>query len=79
MTASFHLYKGGTEGAANTGNRPYSECPYCRSQTKWVSAAYSTDLENWKGILASKVPAVHDVDASFVSIDILLNNTESLS
>lgn len=40
-----YLYKGGTEGAANTGNEPYSEYYACQIADKWVSAAYST---TWK-------------------------------
>ena len=62
------LYKGGTSGAANTGREPY--CEYYASQ---VAAAMNIDavhydLENWKGILASKCRLFTDIDAAFVPI-----------
>ena len=62
------LYKGGTSGAANTGREPY--CEYYASQ---VAAAMNIeavhyDLENWKGILASKCRLFTDIDTAFVPI-----------
>ena len=63
-----YLYKGGTSGAANTGNEPYSE--YYASQIARVMGlnAMEYDLENWKGILASKCRLFTDIDTSFIPI-----------
>lgn len=62
------LYKGGTEGFANTGNEPY--CEYYASQVaeKMGLHAVRYELENWKGILASKCKLFSDIDTSYVPI-----------
>ena len=62
------LYKGGTSGFANTGKEPY--CEFYASQ---VAAAMNLDavhydLENWKGILASKCKLFTDIDTAFIPI-----------
>lgn len=63
-----YLYKGGTEGAANTGNEPYSEYyAYQVAKTMGLNAV-PYDLENWKGILASKCKLFTDIDTSFIPI-----------
>ena len=61
------LYKGGSSGAANTGNEPYSE--YYAAQ---VASAMSINhvpynLAKWKGVLCSTCPLFTDIDHSFVS------------
>lgn len=63
-----YLYKGGTEGAANAGNEPFSE--YMASQIAECMGlnSISYDLENWKGILASKCKLFTDIDTSFIPI-----------
>ena len=63
-----YLYKGGTTGASNAGNEPYSE--YYASQIAHAMGlnAISYDLENWKGILASKCRLFTDVNTAFVPI-----------
>ena len=62
------LYKGGTSGTANTGNEPYSEYYACQiAQVMGLNAIYY-DLENWKGILASKCKLFTDIDTAFVPI-----------
>lgn len=61
-----YLYKGGTEGAANTGNEPYSEYYACQIADKMGIGCVQYDLENWKGILASKCRLFTDIDTSFV-------------
>jgi len=48
-----YLYKGGTSGAANTGQEPYSEFYACQIAQKMGLNAISYDLKKWKGILAS--------------------------
>ena len=62
------LYKGGTSGFANTGKEPY--CEFYASQ---VAAAMNLDavrydLENWKGILASKCILFTGIDTAFIPI-----------
>ena len=70
-----YLYKGGTEGAANTGNEPYSEYYACQiAQTMGLSCV-EYDLENWKGILASKCRLFTDINISFVPISRILKKT----
>ena len=63
-----YLYKGGTDGAANSGKEPYSE--YYASQIAAVMGlnAVKYELENWKGILASKCKVFTNIDTSFVPI-----------
>ena len=62
------LYKGGTSGFANSGKEPYSE--YYASQVAEAMCldAVHYDLENWKGILASKCRLFTDIDTAFVPI-----------
>lgn len=63
-----YLYKGGTEGAANAGNEPYSEYYACQIAERMGLDCVHYDLENWKGILASKCKLFTDINTSFVSI-----------
>ena len=63
-----YIYKGGTEGFANSGNEPYSEYYACQIAKAMGLNAVEYDLENWKGILASKCKIFTDIDTSFVSI-----------
>jgi hypothetical protein len=62
------LFKGGTSGFANTGKEPYSEY-YASQIAKAMSIdAVHYDLENWKGILASKCKLFTDIDTAFIPI-----------
>lgn len=63
-----YLYKGGTSGAANAGNEPYAE--YYASQIAHAMGlpAVAYDLENWKGILASKCQLFTDIDTAFIPV-----------
>jgi hypothetical protein len=71
-----YLYKGGTEGAANTGNEPYSEYYACQIAKAMGLKCAMYDLENWKGILASKCALFTDIDTAFVPIgDLMKSNT----
>lgn len=63
-----YLYKGGTEGAANTGKEPYSEYYAYQIAKAMGLNAVPYDLENWKGILASKCKLFTDIDTAFVPI-----------
>ena len=62
------MYKGGTEGFANSGNEPYSEYYACQIAEQMGLNAVHYELENWKGILASKCKLFTDIDTSFISI-----------
>lgn len=63
-----YLYKGGTSGAANTGNEPYSE--YYASQIAKAMGlnAVTYELENWKGITASRCKLFTDIDTAYIPI-----------
>ncbi len=63
-----YLYKGGTFGAANTGNEPYSEFYACQVAQAMGLAAVDYGLENWKGILASRCKLFTDIDTSYIPI-----------
>ena len=63
-----YLYKGGSSGASNTGREPY--CEYYASQvaeTMRLNAVHY-NLENWKGITASKCALFTDVNTSYIPI-----------
>ena len=62
------LYKGGTEGAANTGREPYSEFYACQIAERMGLHAVHYDLENWKDILASKCKLFTDIDTAYIPI-----------
>jgi len=62
------LYKGGTSGAANTGNEPFSEYYACQIAEAMGLDAVHYELENWKGILASTCRLFTSLDVSFVPI-----------
>lgn len=63
-----YLFKGGTSGAANTGNEPYSE--YYAAQIAEVMGLHhiSYNLSKWKGTLCSTCELFTDIDTSFVPI-----------
>ena len=63
-----HLYKGGTSGSANTGKEPYSEYYAAQVAAAMNLNAVHYDLENWKGILASKCKLFTDIDTAFIPI-----------
>ena len=63
-----YLYKGGTSGFANTGKEPYSEYYASQVAEKMRLNAIHYDLENWKGILASKCKLFTDINTSYVPI-----------
>ncbi|MDR1487256.1 MAG: XRE family transcriptional regulator [Deltaproteobacteria bacterium] len=61
-----YLYKGGTSGAANTGKEPYSEFYASQVATRMGLNAIKYDLEQWKGILASKCKLFTDIDTAYI-------------
>lgn len=62
------LYKGGTEDFANAGNEPYSEFYAYQIAEKMGLNAVKYELENWKGILASKCKLFTDKDTAYIPI-----------
>ena len=69
-----YLYKGGTEGAANAGNEPYSEYYACQIAERMGLNCVSYDLENWKGILASKCKLFTDINTSYIPVGRIIKN-----
>jgi hypothetical protein len=67
-----YLYKGGSSGAAHAGNEPYSEYYACQIAQAMGLNTVAYDLENWKGILASKCKLFTDIDTAFVPIGRIL-------
>lgn len=65
-SGEIYLYKGGSEGGANTGNEPYSEFYACQIAEKMGLDAVHYDLEMWKGILASKCRLFTGIDTSYI-------------
>jgi len=63
-----YLYKGGSVGAANTGNEPYSEFYACQIAQAMGLNTVIYDLENWKGILASKCKLFTDIDTAYIPV-----------
>lgn len=63
-----YLYKGGTFGAANAGKEPYSEFYASQVAQAMGLKAVSYELENWKGILASRCKLFTDIDTSYIPI-----------
>lgn len=63
-----YLYKGGTEGFANSGKEPYSEYYACQIAEQMGLSAVHYELENWKGILASKCKLFTDINTAFIPI-----------
>jgi len=66
-SSGIYLYKGGSSGAANTGNEPFSEYYACQIAQAMGLKSVIYDLERWKGILASKCKLFTDADTAFVS------------
>ncbi|MBQ6621243.1 MAG: XRE family transcriptional regulator [Mogibacterium sp.] len=62
------LYKGGSEGFANSGNEPYCEFYACQVAERMGLHAVHYELERWKGILASKCRLFTDLHTAYVPI-----------
>jgi len=63
-----YLYKGGTSGAANAGQEPFSEFYACQVAQAMGLNAVTYGLENWKGILASKCRLFTNIDVSYIPV-----------
>ena len=61
------LYKGGSSGAANTGNEPYSEYYAAQIAESMSANRVPYNLAKWKGALCSTCELFTDIDHSFIS------------
>ena len=61
------LYKGGSSGAANTGNEPYSEYYAAQIAESMGVNHVPYNLAKWKGALCSTCELFTNIDHSFVS------------
>ena len=62
------LFKGGTSGAANTGNEPYSEFYAAQIAERMGIRHVPYGLSMWKGCMCSTCELFCDIDHSFVPI-----------
>ncbi len=62
------LYKGGTAGAANAGNEPYSEYYASQIAERMGLEHVRYGLSKWKGCLCSTCELFCDIDRSYVPI-----------
>ena len=67
-----YLYKGGTCGASNAGREPYGEYYASQIAETMQLNAVRYDLENWKGITASKCALFTNKDISYHSEYIII-------
>lgn len=65
---SIYLNKGRTRSASNTGREPYCEAYALQIAAVMGLNAVHYDLENWKGITASKCRLFTDIDTAFIPI-----------
>ena len=63
-----YLYKGGTEGAANTGNEPYSEFYAAQIAAAMGVHAIPYGLSRWKGVLCSTCELFTDKAYAYLPI-----------
>ena len=68
------LYKGGTSGAANTGNEPYSEFYAAQVAERMEIPHVAYGLSMWKKCLCSTCELFCDLDHSYVPIYRFLDN-----
>ncbi len=68
------LYKGGTTGASNTGNEPYSEYYAAQIAKAMGINAVSYGLSRWNGVLCSTCPLFTSKDYSFVPVGRLVRS-----
>ena len=74
LDGKVYLYKGGTSGAANTGNEPYSEYYASQIAAQMGLNHVTYGLAKWKGNLCSTCELFTDIDHSYVPIYRLVEN-----
>ncbi len=84
IDGKIYLYKGGTMGAANTGNEPYSEFYAAQIADCMGIDHVPYGLSKWKGTLSSTCELFTSIDTAYVSIwrfvkkDTLIDIAETL-
>lgn len=68
VNGGIYLYKGGTSGAANAGNEPYSEFYAAQIAEAMGIRHVPYGLSKWKGILCSTCELFTDIDTAYVPI-----------
>ena len=68
MDGKVNLYKGGTMGASNTGNEPYSEFYACQIADALGISAVNYKLSKWKGELCSVCELFTSKEYSFMPV-----------
>lgn len=66
LNKKIYLYKGGTSGAANAGNEPYSEYYASQIAQRMGLDHVTYGLSKWKGILCSTCELFTDINTSYV-------------
>lgn len=74
INKKIYLYKGGTSGASNAGNEPYSEFYAAQIAQKMEIKHVTYGLSKWKGQLCSTCKLFTDIDTSYVPIHRFLPN-----
>ena len=68
ITGKVYLYKGGTEGASNTGFEPYSEYYVSQLAQAMGINAVPYNLSKWKGILCSTCELFTSKDTAYLPV-----------
>ena len=74
LQGKLYLYKGGTSGAANTGNEPFSEYYAAQIAERMQLPHVAYDLARWKYSVCSTCELFTDIDHSYVPMYRLLEN-----
>ena len=68
ISGKVYLYKGGTEGASNTGFEPYSEFYAAQIATAMGIQAIPYGLSRWKGVLCSTCELFTSKEYSYIPV-----------
>lgn len=74
INGKIYLYKGGTSGAANAGNEPYSEFYAAQIAERMGLAHVVYGLAKWKGYLCSTCELFTNIDTAYVPMHKFIPN-----
>lgn len=74
ISGKIYLYKGGTDGAANAGNEPYSEFYAAQVAQAMGIQAIPYNLSKWKGTLCSTCELFTDKEHAFLPVGRLVTH-----
>lgn len=74
ISGKIYLYKGGTDGAANAGNEPYSEFYAAQVAQAMGIHAIPYNLSKWKGTLCSTCELFTDKEHDFLPVGRLVTH-----